>query len=80
MAVIDRADLAADPLLADNAGRVVHVGELDAAIGTWTARRSVAQVLAELDQASVPAGKSCATRFGTNRMEWSATQRQAMRT
>jgi len=57
MAVIDRADLAADPQLADNAGRVARVAELDAAIGTWTAQRSVAEVLATLDQASVPAGK-----------------------
>ncbi|MBT2323123.1 CoA transferase [Variovorax paradoxus] len=57
MAVIDRADLAADLQLADNAGRVARVAELDAAIGTWTAQRSVAEVLATLDQASVPAGK-----------------------
>lgn len=57
MAVIDRADLAADPQLADNAGRVARVAELDAAIGAWTAQRSVAEVLATLDQASVPAGK-----------------------
>ncbi|CAN7484377.1 CaiB/BaiF CoA-transferase family protein [Variovorax sp. LjRoot130] len=57
MAVIDRADLAADPQLADNAGRFARVAELDAAIGAWTAQRSVAEVLATLDQASVPAGK-----------------------
>jgi formyl-CoA transferase len=57
MAVIDRPDLAADPQLADNAGRVGRVAELDAAIGSWTAQRSVAEVLATLDQASVPAGK-----------------------
>jgi formyl-CoA transferase len=57
MAVIDRADLAADLQLADNAGRVARVAELDAAIGAWTAQRSVAEVLATLDEASVPAGK-----------------------
>jgi formyl-CoA transferase len=57
MGVIGRPDLAADPQLADNAGRVARVEELDAAIGAWTAQRSVAEVLAALDAASVPAGR-----------------------
>jgi formyl-CoA transferase len=57
MGVIGRDDLAVDPALADNAGRVARVTELDAAIGEWTARRSVAEVLAALDQAGVPAGR-----------------------
>jgi formyl-CoA transferase len=57
MAVVERPDLAADPELADNAGRVARVAELDAAIGAWTAQRTGAQVLAALEAASVPAGK-----------------------
>ncbi|RYY59006.1 MAG: CoA transferase, partial [Comamonadaceae bacterium] len=57
MTVIGRADLAADPALADNAGRVARVAELDAAIGEWTAQRTVDEVLAALDAASVPAGR-----------------------
>jgi formyl-CoA transferase len=57
MAAIGRADLAADPALADNAGRVLRVAEIDEAIGRWTAQRSVADVLAALDAASVPAGR-----------------------
>jgi formyl-CoA transferase len=57
MGVIGRPDLAADPALADNAGRVVRVQELDAAIGAWTAHRSVTEVLAALDEAKVPAGR-----------------------
>jgi formyl-CoA transferase len=57
MTVIDRADLGADPALADNTGRVLRVAELDAAIGLWTAAHSVDEVLAALDTASVPAGK-----------------------
>ncbi|WP_422098784.1 CaiB/BaiF CoA transferase family protein [Variovorax sp.] len=57
MATIERPDLAADPALADNAGRVARVAELDAAIGAWTARHEVAEVLARLDAASVPAGR-----------------------
>jgi formyl-CoA transferase len=57
MALIGRADLAADPALADNAGRVARVAELDEVIGAWTAGRSVDEVLAALDSASVPAGR-----------------------
>jgi formyl-CoA transferase len=57
MTTIERPDLAADPALADNAGRVARVAELDAAIGAWTARHEVAEVLARLDAASVPAGR-----------------------
>ncbi|MDP3760775.1 MAG: CaiB/BaiF CoA-transferase family protein [Ramlibacter sp.] len=57
MTVIGRADLAADPQLADNAGRVGRVTELDAAIGAWTVQRTVDEVLVALDAASVPAGR-----------------------
>lgn len=57
MAVVERPDLGADPQLADNAGRVARVAELDAAIGAWTAQRTVADVLKALDEAAVPAGK-----------------------
>ena len=57
MAAIERPDLAKDPELADNAGRVKRVAELDSAIGAWTATRSVTEVLKALDEASVPAGK-----------------------
>lgn len=57
MAVVQRPDLAADPQLADNTGRVARVDEIDAAIEAWTCTRSVAEVLAALDAASVPAGR-----------------------
>ncbi|HWI79071.1 MAG TPA: CaiB/BaiF CoA-transferase family protein [Ramlibacter sp.] len=57
MAAIGRDDLAADPALADNAGRVARVSEIDAAIGEWTGKRTADQVLAALDQAGVPAGR-----------------------
>jgi formyl-CoA transferase len=57
MHCIARPDLAQDPALADNAGRVQRVLEIDAAIGQWTRQRSVDEVLAALDEASVPAGK-----------------------
>jgi formyl-CoA transferase len=57
MTAIARPDLAADPALAHNAGRVQRVAEIDAAIGHWTAHRTVAEVLAALDEAGVPAGR-----------------------
>jgi len=57
MSTIGRPELGADPELADNAGRVARVDEIDAAIGQWTARHTVDEVLAALDTASVPAGK-----------------------
>ena len=57
MGVIGRPDLAADPGLADNAGRVARVEEIDGAIGEWSLQRSVGEVLAALDRASVPAGR-----------------------
>lgn len=57
MKVIGRDDLAADPGLADNAGRVARVAEIDAAIGLWVAARTVDAVLAELEKVGVPAGR-----------------------
>jgi formyl-CoA transferase len=57
MAAIGRDDLGTDPALAGNAGRVARVAEIDAAIGAWTAPRTVAEVLASLNTATVPAGR-----------------------
>jgi formyl-CoA transferase len=57
MAAIGRPDLAEAPDLANNAGRVARVAEIDAAIGVWTATRGVDEVLALLGEAKVPAGK-----------------------
>ncbi len=57
MTAIGRQDLADAPDLADNAGRVARVAEIDGAIGDWTRVRSVQAVMEELGQARVPAGK-----------------------
>lgn len=57
MQAIGRSDLAADPALAHNDGRVARVAELDAAIGAWAGERPIADVLAALDGAAVPAGR-----------------------
>lgn len=57
MAVMGRDDLGNDPALADNAGRVRRVEEIDAAIEAWTHNQSVNDVLHLLAEASVPAGR-----------------------
>ncbi|OGB01665.1 MAG: formyl-CoA transferase [Burkholderiales bacterium RIFCSPHIGHO2_12_FULL_69_20] len=57
MASIGRDDLGADHGLADNAQRAARVDELDAAITAWTLQRPVAEVVAVLQAASVPAGR-----------------------
>jgi formyl-CoA transferase len=57
MQAIGREDLAVDPALARNDGRVKRVAEIDAAIGLWTAARSIDEVLQVLEAAAVPAGR-----------------------
>jgi formyl-CoA transferase len=57
MHAIGRDDLGQDPALADNAGRVARVQELDAAIEAWTQLRTVTEALQVLAEASVPAGR-----------------------
>ena len=57
MTTIGRDDLGTAPDLADNAGRVARVAEIDAAIGAWTQPRTVQQVMDALATARVPAGK-----------------------
>ena len=57
MAAIARDDLAHDPQLAGNAGRVARAAEVDAVIGAWTAPRTVVDVLDVLNRVAVPAGR-----------------------
>ncbi len=57
MTTIGRDDLGQAPDLADNAGRVARVAEIDAAIGAWTQSQTVQQVMDALATARVPAGK-----------------------
>lgn len=56
MRVIGRPDLADDPRLSGNAGRVEHTGELDEVIGAWTAERTQEAAEAALVDAGVPNG------------------------
>jgi formyl-CoA transferase len=57
MTAIGRDDLAADPTLASNDGRVPRTQEIDAAIAAWLAPRSIDEALAVLNAADVPAGR-----------------------
>ncbi|MEO3826414.1 CaiB/BaiF CoA-transferase family protein [Actinomadura sp. B10D3] len=56
MRLVGREDLAADPRLADNAGRSAHTEEIDAAIGQWAGALGLDGALAGLRSADVPAG------------------------
>ncbi|MCB9702247.1 MAG: CoA transferase [Myxococcales bacterium] len=56
MRVIGRGDLADDPALATNAGRVAHEGRIDAAIAAYTAQRPASGVLEALRAAEIAVG------------------------
>ena len=57
MQAIGRPDLANDPALANNEGRVRRTEELDRVIGDWAASVTLEEALALLASAQVPAGK-----------------------
>jgi len=57
MAALGRADLADDPALAHNAGRVARIDEIDAAITAWTVQRPVDEVVRTLQAVQVPVGR-----------------------
>ncbi|MBT9281148.1 MAG: CoA transferase [Hydrogenibacillus schlegelii] len=57
MRAIGRDDLADDPTLSTNSGRVPRAEEIDAAIAAWTEARDLDEVLEVLEKAEVPAGK-----------------------
>jgi len=52
-----RDDLADDPTLSNNTGRVPRTAELDKAIGDWTGQHDLADVLKTLEDAEIPAGR-----------------------
>ena len=58
MRAIGRADLEADPGLAQNDGRVARVAQIDAAVEAWTLQRPIAEVITALDAVGVPVGRS----------------------
>lgn len=57
MRAIGRVDLADDPALAHNDGRVARTEEIERVIGDWVARHDLERVLDVLAKAEVPSGK-----------------------
>ena len=45
-----RSDMAENPAMADNAGRIVHEQEIDAALGEWCAAHSSTHIINELEE------------------------------
>jgi crotonobetainyl-CoA:carnitine CoA-transferase CaiB-like acyl-CoA transferase len=62
MLAIGRIDMAGDPQLARNDGRVARTAEIDDAIGAWCAGRDIDSALVVLKAADVPAGKIYSVR------------------
>lgn len=54
MKTIGRSELADDPRMQTNDGRVQHEEAIDAAIHAWTEKRSRADVIAALEEADIP--------------------------
>jgi crotonobetainyl-CoA:carnitine CoA-transferase CaiB-like acyl-CoA transferase len=57
MTAIGRADMASDPALARNEGRVKHTAAIDEAIQAWCGGRPIDEALAALRAADVPASR-----------------------
>jgi crotonobetainyl-CoA:carnitine CoA-transferase CaiB-like acyl-CoA transferase len=62
MLAIGRDDMANDPQLARNDGRVPRTGEIDGAIQAWCDTQTIDDALAILQQADVPVGKIYSVR------------------
>ena len=56
MTVAGRADMAESPAMANNAGRVQHEADIDAALAAWCETLPAAEVIALLEEARVPVG------------------------
>lgn len=62
MMAIGRSDMADDPALARNDGRVPRTADIDAAIQQWCDTQTIAQALTALKAADVPVGKIYSVR------------------
>ena len=56
MEAAGRSDMAENPAMADNAGRVEHEDEIDQALALWCAAHSSAHIINTLETARVPVG------------------------
>lgn len=57
MHIIGRVDLADDPALENNAGRVPQASKIDAAITDWTSKRAQSEVIDALNASQIPVGR-----------------------
>lgn len=62
MLAIGREDMANDPVLVRNDGRVPHTAEIDQAIQVWCATQNIENALHILSKAEVPVGKIYSVR------------------
>ncbi len=56
MQAVGHGELAVDPRLASNAGRVIHEREIDKVLASWCAEQPCNEAMAILEQARVPVG------------------------
>jgi crotonobetainyl-CoA:carnitine CoA-transferase CaiB-like acyl-CoA transferase len=56
MTASGRSDMAENPEMADNAGRVTHEAEIDEALSAWCAGHSSVHIINTLEEARVPVG------------------------
>lgn len=56
MTVAGRDDMAADPRLENNAGRVEHEKEIDDALAAWAATQEASDIIEQLEAVRVPVG------------------------
>src|SRR5210317_2223605 len=56
MAAAGRSDMAEDPAMADNAGRVLHEAAIDEALSQWCACHSSVHIINTLEELRVPVG------------------------
>lgn len=56
MNVAGHTEMANDPRMSNNAGRVIHEAEIDHALATWCLSKDSEEILDLLDKARVPAG------------------------
>jgi len=56
MEVAGHPEMASDPRMSNNAGRVIHEAEIDHALATWCLSKESDEILSLLEEARVPAG------------------------
>jgi crotonobetainyl-CoA:carnitine CoA-transferase CaiB-like acyl-CoA transferase len=74
MGAIGRSDMAADPQLARNDGRVPRTAEIDGAIQAWCTTQTIDAALATLHAADVPVSKIYSVRDMVNDPQFLARQ------